>query len=759
MILYVSSGHFIKILKLFCYRVWKTGSLKLYNFINSDNPKLKSMKPILTTILLALLFISNVYCQTVYLLFDKSSIEANYAAKKLKAELTDKKYTVSDEPKDYQYLVNIGIESSQSGAESFVIKREANMISVLGGDARGMIYGTLSLAESLRNGTALEEIEFKSEKPHYPLRAIKHNTSWYSYRPSSALDLHTETLKDVKYWEAFLDMMVENRFNSLSIWNLHPFVFMIQAKNFPEASPFSPKEMEVWKDLHKSIFRMAKERAIETYIIPFNIFVSHEFANAHNIALENVYPHYYVTGDTSELVKRYTRESVTQVLQEYPELTGIGLTLGEGMGGMTPQQREDWMFDTYIEGMRLAERPSKLVHRIPFSSTTESLGATSVDLERLTRKAIERESKLDFIDGPIWADLKYNWSHAHSTPKLVKVHGGKMYDTFYNPLPEGYKITYTARNEDFFALRWGVPQFVRDHIALNSQPYVGGYFVGSESYIPAKDYFTAIKGPVDWDFAFQRQWLFYKIWGRLLYNPETPDEVFAATYKNKYGAAGDKLLEAMSLASSTQLKIGSLYDSRWDFTLYGEGLMALVGDSTKYISADILINQPTLDPDYVSVKDYVSGIKSKKKFGAEKITPPVLIGMLESDCRKALDLIKDISPKENNSLMYELADIKIWSNLGLHLAEKLKGAISLQSYREGFGDKHKTEAIDSFSKALEYWDEIIAISRPIYKDMPLTHYNGSSHDRNEDNLFHWALIRNEVAYDIEIAKMADVRIR
>jgi hypothetical protein len=712
------------------------------------------MKPTLIIILLAFLLVPDTFCQSVYLLFDRSSIEANYAVGKLKSELESKGYKLISHPKDYQYLINLGVESSQIGHESFVIKNEDNKISVLGGDARGLIYGTLSLVELLRNGASLNEVSFKSEKPHYPLRAIKHNTSWYSYRPSSALDLHYETLRDVKYWEAFLDMMVENRFNSLSIWNLHPFVYMIKPKNFPEASPFNDKEMEEWKNLHKSIFKMAKERAIDTYIIPFNIFVSHEFANAHQVAQQNVYPHYYVKGDTSEIVKRYMRESITQVLQEYPELTGFGLTLGEGMAGMNPQQREDWIFETYIEGMRLAGRPSKLVHRIPFSSTTESLGATSVELEQLTRKAIEREAKLDFIDGPIYADLKYNWSHAHSTPKLVKVHGGEMFDTFYNPLPKGYKVTYTARNEDFFALRWGVPQFVRDHIAQNSQTYVGGYFVGSESYIPAKDYFTAVKDPVNWQFAFQRQWLFYQLWGRLLYNPETPDEVFAATYKKKYGIAGEKLLEAMSLASSTQMKIGSLYDSRWDFTLYGEGLMALIGDKTNYISTDVLINQPTLDPDYISVKDFVTANKAGKEFGSDKITPIILIGLLEKDCKRALELIKGINPEKNASLRYELADIKIWANLGLHLAEKLKGSISLQSFREGLGENHKEEAISSFTNALQYWDEIIVISRPLYKDMPLAHYNGSSHDRNDDNLFHWALIRDQVAHDIDIAKAA-----
>jgi hypothetical protein len=279
-------------------------------------------------------------------------------------------------------------------------------------------------------------------------------------------------------------MMAENRFNSLSIFNIHPFVYMITPKNFPEASPFTPEEMEQWKNLHKEIFRMASERAIDTYLIPFNIFVSEEFSKAHNVALNNFYPYYYSAGDTSEIVKRYIRECVTQVLQEYPDLTGFGFTLGEGMAGMTPQQREDWMFETYIEGMRLAGRDVKLVHRIPFSSTLESAGVTSVEVEKLTRKAIEKEASMDFIKGPIFADLKYNWSHAHSTPKLVKVHGGEMFDTYYNPEPQGYKVTYTARNEDFFALRWGVPDFVRAHIAQNSQSYVGGYFVGSETYIP-----------------------------------------------------------------------------------------------------------------------------------------------------------------------------------------------------------------------------------------------------------------------------------
>jgi hypothetical protein len=562
--------------------------------------------------------------KNVFLEFDKSSPQAVYASTKLKDALIETGYTITEEMTDGSFTVSLTIDANL-GEEAYSLTNNKNAIKIVGGDSRGMIYGSLSVTEALRNMVKISEIKSGGEKPHYLLRAIKHNTSWYSYRPSSALDQHEETLRDPKYWEGFLDMMAENRFNSLSIFNMHPFVYMITPKNFPEASPFTPEEMEKWKNLHKEIFRMASERAIDTYLIPFNIFVSEEFSKAHNVALTNFYPHYYCAGDTSEIVKRYIRECVTQVLQEYPDLTGFGFTLGEGMAGMTPQQREDWMFETYIEGMRLAGRDVKLVHRIPFSSTLESAGVTSVEVEKLTRKAIEKEASMDFIKGPIFADLKYNWSHAHSTPKLVKVHGGEMFDTYYNPEPQGYKVTYTARNEDFFALRWGVPDFVRAHIAQNSQSYIGGYFVGSETYIPALDYFTSINEPVDWKYAFGRQWLFYKIWGRLLYNPETSDEPFNAEFLRRYGRNGKDLLEAFSLASSTQLRLASLYDCGWDFTLYGEGFLALQGDSTKYISVQRLMSHPPLDPVYVSVKYFIVTLLKGGSFVAGKMTPPDLM--------------------------------------------------------------------------------------------------------------------------------------
>jgi hypothetical protein len=711
------------------------------------------MKTLLLALVMSWTVVALARSESVYILRDSGVPQAEYAARKLVEVLTEQKHTVLQDRTGYDRLISLAVNSSRLGAEAFAIIPEGKVITVYGGDLRGMIYGTLALIETLRSGTLLQDVKPAEEKPHLEFRGIKFNLPWETYRPSTALTQHTETARDPRYWEAFLDMMVENRFNVVSLWNMHPFTFMVRPANFPEASPWSEQELAEWQKLYREIFRMAKERALDTYIVHWSIFVSRNFAEAHGVAKKNFYPHYYVEGDTSEIVRRYIRESVTQVLNEYPDLDGIGLSHGEGMAGMTPLQRQQWMDDVIVAGMLDANRKVKLIHRVPFSSGLSSAGGVSTDVEKVTRAAMEKLD--DRFDGPIWVEMKFNWSHAHSTPQLVKVHGGKLGDTYFVPPPKNYKVTWMARNEDFFALRWGVPSFIRKHIELNgAADYVGGYFIGSECYIPALDYFTAVKDPVAWKWAFERQWLFYKLWGRLLYNPQTPDTVFQNEFNRRYGAKGNDLLRAFALASATQLRLASLYDSRWDFTLYSEGFLALQGEITRYIGVDQLIGHPTMDPEYVSVGDYVETRAKGGSFESNRITPPVLIEMLERDNREALRLVEKIDTTGNASLMYEVADVRTWANLGLHLAEKLKGAVALHTFRSSGREQDKDTAVDHLQRALGYWDEVIKITRPIYRDMPLTHYNHNSFDENRDNLFHWALIRDEVAKDVEVARAA-----
>jgi hypothetical protein len=155
------------------------------------------------------------------------------------------------------------------------------------------------------------------------------------------------------------------------------------------------------------------------------------------------------------------------------------------------------------------------------------------------------------------------------------IHGGSKTKSLWEPMPKNYRMIYTMRNEDFFVLRWGEPDFIREVLKRNSKDYLGGYLIGSETYIPGIEYITKPGPHLTWQYAFEKQWLFYQVWGRLMYDPLAGDEIFANAFNRKYTIeTGDKLIEAHKLSDKMPLKLASFYAASWDFTLYSEGFLA-----------------------------------------------------------------------------------------------------------------------------------------------------------------------------------------
>jgi hypothetical protein len=61
------------------------------------------------------------------------------------------------------------------------------------------MYGTLELAEQFRAG-GLAGVRPGVANPRFPFRAIKFNLPWSSYRVDPALQLHHDTVRDLKFW-------------------------------------------------------------------------------------------------------------------------------------------------------------------------------------------------------------------------------------------------------------------------------------------------------------------------------------------------------------------------------------------------------------------------------------------------------------------------------------------------------------------------------------------------------------------------------
>ncbi|MGB6153916.1 MAG: hypothetical protein WBG48_18170 [Pricia sp.] len=639
------------------------------------------------------------------------------------------------------------IDSVNLVPEAYTIYDEGDAVRLSGGDAVGLMYALLDVKEQLANGQ--RTITEKSETPHLTFRALKFNLPWDAYRGSASLAQHTETVKDTVFWQSFLDMMAENRFNKLTLWNLHPFNYMVKLDTYPEANTFTEKEMAEWESFWHSLFKMAKNRGIETYIVNWNIFVPRSFAEHHGVSeISQGEKKHLGKGDTSQIVKDYTRESVTEVINTYPDLTGLGITLGEGMGEMTAEEREEWLLETVVEGARQAERKIKFIHRVPLSATEQPAGSTSASLEQMTRRTLDT---LTAFKGPINIELKFNWSHAHSTPSLVKVHGGPLTDAYWNPMPENYRLAWMMRNEDFFILRWGQTPFIRRHIEQNVHPYVNGYYVGSETYIPAKDYITALDG-ASYNYAFERQWMFYKAWGRLLYNPETPDSYFEDAFEKRFPEHGKILFEAQQKVSQVPLIIASYWDARWDFTLYSEGMIGFNNGppAVKLLSLETLAGKKPMDPSYIGIPDYLD---SGKKTVEGKITPVQLSDSLASFCATALEEVENIDSAGNTDLLYEKSDIQAWSHLGLYFSNKLKAATAYREYLNTKDKKHLESAISWLEKATDNWENLVKVTEPVYEPVPIE----AKGFRADSKLFHWSIVQEEVEAELEWLKSLNVQ--
>ena len=126
---------------------------------------------------------------------------------------------------------------------------------------------------------------------------------------------------------------------------------------------------------------------------------------------------------------------------------------------MTPEERGQWIAEALLPAIREAGRPVEINYRIPHSANKGSGGSTSRESELLGRRLLEAVD----MPGPIWSEVKYNWSHGHSTPKLCIIHGGRPTDALWNPPAAKYRLTWMVRNEDFFCLRWCGPTSLRPY--------------------------------------------------------------------------------------------------------------------------------------------------------------------------------------------------------------------------------------------------------------------------------------------------------
>jgi hypothetical protein len=578
---------------------------------------------------------------------------------------------------------------------------------IIGGDANGTMYGGLQLAEDI-NFYGLEEFNIE-DSPDIKQRGIKFNIPFDKRSPTyygngfsennfkgTAAKNAIANIWDIKYWEEWFDQMARYRFNAISMWSLHPFTSMIKLEEYPEVAiqdvegfdGFSKKmsideKISFWQE----VMRLGKNRGFEFYIYNWNIYT---YGATGKYGIDND-PH-------NEITKIYTRKCISRLFETYPNLNGFGVTAGENTGRLTNDEEVDWVMDTYGQGI------------IDFAK--EHLDRNIVFIQRFhdTNAKAVVEKFQSFVDLPnVRLDFSFKYAVAHiystTTPNWIRT----RYGDIPQELQELNKKTWLAlRNDDFYYLHWGNPDFVKEYLSNipDRDKILQGFFMGPDGYTHTRVFNSKAEWAQDL-LEIERHWYTFMLWGRLGYNLNLSNEVFMKTMANKYRVADSpRLFEAWSLASKGLPLITELFQGTWkaDWNWWPEACHSL---QAGFRTIDMMIETvPPPGSNLCSIRE-----TAENKCG-DKPSALEIANLVEEYAIKALSLLGEIKDKPISELETNEANIKAMSLLSLYYAEKIRGAVYKASNSL---DKVKP----TMEKAAKHWLMYIDLMENMYSPMDL----------------------------------------
>jgi hypothetical protein len=726
--------------------------------------------------------------------FDKNSAPTTFAVTELEAALRDRGYAVKrsltvppksgipDEPLRIQFwragdafvvpaLVKLArVDSKAIKPEGFVLRRQpgegTTQFFIFSQDDAGAMYGGLELAEQIR-ARGVEGVADTDRNPYMPMRGTKFNIPLdlrnpsYSDMSDSAQE-NIATVWDFEFWRAYLDALARDRYNFVSLWNLHPFPSMVKVPKFPDVAlkdvwrskikfdedyptrtvglvtPAMLANKEVVKQLTigqkiefwRRVMRHAKDRNIDVYVMTWNIFTY------------GVDGKYGITDSIdNERTRDYFRASVREMFRTYPLLRGIGLTAGENMGDASAyysggtdsfDAKENWLLATYGQGVLDAARAEprrqfRLIHR-QHESRAQDIAKTF--------QPVIAQPNVDFV-----FSFKYAQAHALSST-TQNFHKGYL-ESLGN-----LKTLWTIRNDDALMYRWAAPDFVREFVKNIPYEKSQGYYFGSDMWVWGRE-FLALDPKMQRQLEVDKHWLHFLLWGRLGYDPTLDNERIADLVARRFpGIDARKFLAMWQDASMIYPLVTGFHWADFDFQWYIEGCRSRpdpAKTASGFHSIETFINQKVHPgTNNITIPAYVRGVLA----GAipTGTTPLQVADQLDERADRALNSLSQFAPAsvtaQNAEFGATLADIALMASLGKYYAAKIRGATELALFRETSRAEHRTKSVEHMNAAAQSWARYSQRARAAYRNPVWT---------NRVGILDWTELDAEVQRDIAIA--------
>jgi len=589
--------------------------------------------------------------------------------------------------------------------EGYTIVANEKTARITGNDETGILYGCLDLAERINTAKGFPRNLVIKDAPEMVLRGQCIGLQKSTYLPGRNVYEYPYTPEtfpwfyDKKHWLQVLDSMLENRMNSLYLWNGHPFASLVKLKDYPYAVEVDDATFKKNEEMYRFITTEADKRGIWVIQMFYNIIVSKPFAEHHKIKTQERERHII------PLIADYTKKSIAAFVEKYPNV-GLMVCLGEAMEGVGNDDIE-WFTKTIIPGVQDGLKALGKKEEPPIVLRAHDTDAPSVMKAALPLyKNLYTEAKFNG-EALTYARPRGSWAQLHQT--LSKLGSVQIEN-----------IHILANLEPF---RYGSPDFIQQSV-IGMHEVMGGN--GLHLY-PQASYW-------DWPYSadsvkdgkrllqIERDWIWYKAWARYAWKAKRDrnEEIiyWSKLLANKFGfteANGRNILKAYEetgeIAPKLLRRFGITDGNRQTLTL--GMLMTQLINPYRYGLFTLLYDAEA--PEGEMLLDYADKEWKKEKHIGE--TPVQVIKEVREHAAKAVaafDEIKGGVIRNWDEFERIRRDVSCYQFMAFHFADKTEAALYALRYKYSGDVKDLDSAYLLLNKSVNNYRVLVNLTKASY---------------------------------------------
>ena len=607
------------------------------------------------------------------------------------------------------------------------LKRDGKtVLLVAGADARGLMYALLDVADRVgwakSAGQPFSEVRDAQEKPYAPERALSLYTFNRAYWESR---FYNEA-----YWARYLDMLAQNRFNSLVVifgyengGFLAPcYPYFFDVPEFPEVRMVGLTREQQQRNLAalNRLIQMAHDRGLKfTAGIWDHIYrggVQGGGIPGADEAARKPVPG-LVWGVTGENLVPYTKAALASFVKRVPTVDAIQFRMHDE-SGLKPSEQEAFWHDVF-QMMRQTAPKLRLDLRAKGLPDSVIQSATEAGVPfRITTKYWMEQMGLPFH--PTHINKENQFDRRHSYADLLRY-------------PQRYKLHWRLWNGGTArVLLWGDPDYAR-RFAESTRLYDGDGFEVNEPLCTKMEAQPHEAKPFDlltpahryYDYEFERYWHFFQVFGRVGYNPNTPPEVWQREFEKRFGPEAAPFVEKGLHQASWVLPriVASCYPYSAFPMTRGWAEKQRLGDLPAYAKAEGSDIQQFASFDE-EARMLLEGDETAKTRPGENSRWFAQTAVDIS--AQVAEAGKRIGSHRNREFDSTITDLKILANLALFHSRRIPAAVSFRLFERTKEPKALDDAIAAEREAVEAWRQLVVAAGDFYAEDLMMGVRGAS---------------------------------